>query len=200
METKRKQGKSYENAREKCIESSQQAHAGRGVWSSRARVLRVGQRAGCAVAQPVEVVLVAAEGLRRRLRLERAEALVDHLPDDLVGLPHLVVAAAPGATVLVIRHDPHAVFLKQALSHSTLGILWRGLRTVFLSRTSTSGVPSPRRPPPYKCRGMVGLRPAASALPRACSAKRESGVRLQGQSKTTVAGLVETAGSKENTS
>lgn len=50
------------------------------------RVLRVGERAGGAVAHAGEVVLVATERLRARLRLVRAEALVDHSPDDVVVL------------------------------------------------------------------------------------------------------------------
>ena len=42
-------------------------------------VLRVGERARGAVTQAREVVLVAAESLRRGLHLEGAKALVDHL-------------------------------------------------------------------------------------------------------------------------
>ena len=50
------------------------------------RVLRVGQRAGRAVAHTREVVLVAAERVRGRFCLERAELLIDHRPDDVVVL------------------------------------------------------------------------------------------------------------------
>ena len=46
-------------------------------------VLRVCKWARRAVAQAGQIVLVAAEGLCLRLGLERAEALIDDLPDDL---------------------------------------------------------------------------------------------------------------------
>lgn len=49
-------------------------------------VLGVGQRAGTAVADTIEVVLVTAELLRAGLDLERAETQVNGVPDDGVGL------------------------------------------------------------------------------------------------------------------
>ena len=48
--------------------------------------LAVCEGARGAVAQPGEVVLIAAELLRLGLRLELAEALVDDGPDDVVML------------------------------------------------------------------------------------------------------------------
>ena len=56
-------------------------------------VLRVGERARGAVAQAREVVLIAAESLRRGLHLEGAKALVDHLRGSEKGGD--VVSTAP---------------------------------------------------------------------------------------------------------